>query len=105
MKTAVRGFLLLFGLILLPGAAGAQEWVQLRTRGAAPPHRSRATAVYDPQGHRLVVFGGISPMGNLNAVWALDLCTLEWADLTPPTDAPAAPGPQRGIRPRATKGS
>jgi len=98
MKTVARGILLLTGLALLPGAAGAQEWVQLKTRGPTPPHRSRAAAVYDPQGHRLVVFGGTSPLGNLNDVWALDLRTLEWAELTPPTDGPT---PQPRLTPSA----
>lgn len=89
MDTIARGLLLLFGLALLPGAAGAQEWVQLKTGGPTPPHRSRATAIYDPQAHRLVIFGGTSPLGNLNDIWALDLRTYQWSDLTPLSDGPA----------------
>ncbi len=93
MKTTAQWLMFLVWLALLPAAAGAQEWVQLNTRGPTPPHRSRAAAIYDPQAHRLVIFGGTSPLGNLNDIWALDLHTLEWADLTPPTDGPT-PGPR-----------
>ena len=88
MNTAARGFLLLFGLALLPVFSGAQEWVQLKTSGPTPAHRSRAAAIYDPQAHRLVVFGGTSPLGNLNDIWGLDLRTHQWSDLTPLTDGP-----------------
>lgn len=88
MNTVVRGLFLFLGLALLPASPGAQEWVQLKTSGPTPPHRSRATAIYDPQGHRLVVFGGTSPLGNLNDIWGLDLRTHQWSDLTPLTDGP-----------------
>jgi hypothetical protein len=84
MKSMTRWLVLLLWPALLP----AQEWVQLKTSGPTPPHRSRAAAIYDPQGHRMVVFGGTSPLGNLNDIWGLDLRTLEWADLTPPADGP-----------------
>ncbi|MBI2506227.1 MAG: T9SS type A sorting domain-containing protein [Candidatus Latescibacteria bacterium] len=88
MKSTARWLLAVSWLALLPVSPGAQEWVRLNTSGPTPPHRSRAAAICDPRGHRLVVFGGTSPLGNLNDIWALDLGTLEWADLTPLTDGP-----------------
>jgi len=86
---ARAGIAVLGWLFLSPGLLHGQEWVQITPAdGGAPLHRSRAAAIYDPRGHRMVVFGGTSPLGKLNDVWALDLQTNRWIELTPPTDGP-----------------
>ena len=75
---------------LIVAAVGiqAQSWQQVRTSGDPPPARANAAAVYDPVGHRLVMFGGQGDDARLNDVWALDLRTDRWQRIatvgTPP---------------------
>lgn len=70
-------------LILLASGVNAQTWVELTPTGTAPVPRTNATAIYDPIGNRLVVFGGLISGGDLNDVWALDLASNAWTELTP----------------------
>jgi len=49
--------------------------------GPAPEPRSAGTAVYDPVGRRVVIFGGLGGGGFLNDVWAFDLLTRSWTRL------------------------
>lgn len=69
--------------LLLAGSASAQTWVELDPSGTAPTPRANAAAIYDPLGHRLIVFGGLISGGDLNDVWALDLEANAWTELTP----------------------
>ena len=69
-------------LLLAPGAA-ALEWVQLHPEGEAPTPRSNSAAVYDPAGHRVIIFGGLRAGGDLNDVWELGLAPLAWRKITP----------------------
>jgi hypothetical protein len=72
------------------------HWRQLQPTGPLPHVRGFHSAMLDPVGDRLVVFGGISafdssgtPAGLLNDTWALSLADSTWSTLatsgTPPT--------------------
>ncbi len=51
---------------------GDPVWTQLAPQGTPPTGRAGHTAIYDPSGHRMIVFGGDD--GNYrNDVWALSL--------------------------------
>jgi hypothetical protein len=63
--------------------SGQMSWRQLRIQGEAPQGRSGHTVVYDPDGDRLLVFGG------LNFVYLDDLWQLPLGE---------APGQQRWTR-------
>jgi len=90
--TAIRyTFLPLF--LMLAGSAAAQSWVEITpTSGPAPTGRAWASAVYDSQDHRMIVFGGTDSINERNDIWAFDLSTHTWTDLTPSS------GPAPGIR-------
>jgi len=84
---------------VLPGAgvgrvqsqAPSYRWRNLTpAQGPAPQARRTGTAIYDPIGRRIIVFGGIGPSGPLNDVWAFDLITLGWSELQP-SGAPPQP--------------
>src|SRR5205823_9970466 len=51
---------------------GTPAWAQLSPAGIGPGPRSRHTAIYDPAGGRMVVFGGRGTTLS-NEVWALTL--------------------------------
>jgi hypothetical protein len=82
--------LVLFVCIASP--AYGQDWQQITPNGASPQARSHAAAIYDPEAHRIVLFGGRGEHGFLNDVWALDLGGLEWTKLT--AQGAAAPPPR-----------
>lgn len=63
------------------------EWSQVATSGG-PSGRGGASAVYDPDGHRLLLFGG-DDNDYRHDVWALDLTSLAWTQLAPTGAAPA----------------
>ena len=71
--------------------AAAQNWIDITPgTGAAPVARAFSSAVFDTQDRRMIVFGGESASGRLNDVWAFDLDTQQWTDLTPASgSAPA----------------
>jgi len=60
-------------------------WSQLAPTGTPPPDRGWHSAIYDPVGDRMVIFGGAKPVsGSLNDVWALSLAgTPTWSMITP----------------------
>lgn len=65
-------------------------WTELTPSGAPPAARSYATAIYDPDGDRMVVFGGRDSASVFNDVWALSLSgTPAWTQVVP-TGAPPA---------------
>lgn len=49
--------------------------------GPAPEPRSSGTAIYDPVGRRVVIFGGRGVRGLFNDVWAFDLFSNAWGRL------------------------
>jgi hypothetical protein len=62
-------------------------WSLLSPGGTLPTRRYDAGTVYDPVGHRMIVFGGV---GDLDDTWALALSpnALAWSEL-PATNLPA----------------
>ena len=75
----------------------ANEWTELRPRGARPQARCYHTMVYDPVGERMILFGGsvLSGEEGMEAVgiddaWAYDPQANTWTELAPPRDSPSA---------------
>ena len=74
--------------LLLCGPAAAQEWLKLEPTGTLPPGRIATSAVYDPGGNRMTIFGGGLP-GLFNDVWVLsnangaDATAPSWTQLSP----------------------
>ena len=65
-----------------------KRWVQLQTTGG-PPSRSQHGMVYDPVRDEILLFGGRdSETQPLHDTWSLDLDTLQWSLLPPPSGAP-----------------
>jgi hypothetical protein len=85
-----RRRMLVFGGIPVGGElwslslGGSPAWTQIVVPGA-PPARELESAVYDPIGDRLLLFGGLSnTLGEGNATWALSLSgTMAWTRLDP----------------------
>jgi hypothetical protein len=71
------------------GLSGTPAWSLLSTTGTTPGTRTNAAAIYDPNGDRLVIFGG---QAINNEVWAVPLGTPSrtWAHLAPGGTPPAA---------------
>ncbi len=58
--------------------------------GNSPPQRQGLSAVYDPAGDRVIVFGGADYHTGFNDVWALSVTPkIEWSRLNPAGDLPA----------------
>ena len=51
--------------------------------GPAPAPRLTPASVYDPDGHRMVMWSGRGPGVFFNDVWAFDLTTNTWSQFTP----------------------
>jgi hypothetical protein len=79
-------------LIGTAAPADAQNWVELTpAMGSAPVPRAWASAVFDAQNRRMVIFGGRNGATDYNDIWAFDLSGNSWTDLTPGSgSAPAA---------------
>lgn len=68
------------------------EWTQLYASGTPPSGRKEAVAIYDPEEHRMIVFGGYNdPEQFLNDTWALSLevGAESWVELNPSGGPPA----------------
>jgi hypothetical protein len=61
-----------------------RSWSELATIGERPEPRLGANAVYDPNGHQMVIWAGQQGSRFFDDTWALDLQRLEWRDLSPP---------------------
>jgi hypothetical protein len=59
------------------------SWQRLETTGALPAARLGHDAVYDAQARRMIVWAGQDDARFFNDVWALDLTTLAWRELSP----------------------
>jgi hypothetical protein len=72
---------------------GTPTWSLLAPSGTLPPRRSDAATVYDPAGHRMIVFGGIQSPSNsdLNDTWELALSPgpLAWSPMSATNPPPA----------------
>jgi len=67
---------------------GDPYWFEVATMGEPPPPRTGATLVYDPNGSRMILFGGVSESTSLNDVWALDVSTHAWTTSPRPARRP-----------------
>ena len=67
---------------------GAETWSQLSVTGSVPAARWQHTAIYDSVNGLMVVFGGSDGSALRNDIWALNLATLHWAELSPAGDPP-----------------
>lgn len=66
------------------------SWTAIAPAGSAPAGRAFASLVYDPSGHRLVLYGGESAGTRHADVWSLSLGdTPTWTPWTPAGTAPA----------------
>lgn len=93
-QPARRTALALASTLLVAGGAVAQTWSEITpASGPAPTPRGMAAGVHDTARHRLVIFGGQGAGGNVVDVWAFDLVSETWTDLTPL--AGPAPAPRR----------
>src|SRR5207248_4677301 len=81
------------------GIGGAPTWAQISPSGAAPSGRQAASAVYDPSGNRMIVFGGDPNRGFLfgatNDTWVLTNANglggaPAWSQLAPAGTAPSS---------------
>jgi hypothetical protein len=72
--------------------AGTPAWTQLAPTGTAPGARYYHSAIYDPSGDRMLVFGGRDILSIVrNDVWALSLAgTPAWTQLAPTGTLPTA---------------
>jgi hypothetical protein len=74
--------------------SGELRWSELSPSGTSPGARMGHTAIYDPAGDRMVVFGGGYPV--LNDTWALDLAGAgSWRLLIPGSSTDPNLPPQR----------
>jgi hypothetical protein len=77
----------MFVLAALPAdlrAAASSEWSWREltpSAGVFPEPRRNGTAIYDPVGQRIVIFGGTGTGGLLNDLWAFDLKGRAWSRL------------------------
>jgi hypothetical protein len=68
-------------------------WSQVRPDGLLPAARFGHNAVFDPQGGRMLIFGGQAGDAFLNDLWAFTSQDNTWAEITP---AGPAPAPRQG---------
>jgi hypothetical protein len=50
------------------GLGGAAHWIAISTSGVSPKPREWHSAVHDTANNRIIVFGGTSELGTLNAI-------------------------------------
>ena len=60
----------------------ADTWTNV-SPGSGPGERCLHAACYDQVGHRMIMFAGQNNFGALDDLWALDLNTNTWTQLTP----------------------
>jgi hypothetical protein len=68
------------------------KWVSMQTTApetGGPEPRTHHGAIYDPVGHRMVIFGGRNNGGVLDDTWSLDLKTGRWTQITGNVKPPA----------------
>jgi hypothetical protein len=68
----------------VPRAVGQGGWEELNPGENAPPAGEDTAAVLDAARHRVLVYGGKDDgEKNRNELWALDLATKSWSEITP----------------------
>lgn len=75
------------------------DWQQVATQGNRPLGRGWQSAIYDPTGHRMIIFGGWSstPYNSLNDIWQLDLSNDTWTQLFPSGSRPGTRAAHVGV--------
>ncbi|CAE7029501.1 Lztr1, partial [Symbiodinium sp. CCMP2456] len=68
----------------------AKTWHELVVASTKPPKRSYPTAVYDPQGKAMVVFGGWDGHDRFDDTWAFDLAAKTWHEVDVGSTKPPA---------------
>ncbi len=76
------------------GAARADtlpRWEKVETTApdGMPPVRTHLTGIYDPIGHRMVIFGGRNDDGVLDDTWSLDLKSARWTAIKGSVNPPS----------------
>ncbi len=59
------------------------HWRKLKTRHLHPPERRHAVSVYDEARNLFIICGGYGDKGYINDVWAFDLTSNVWINITP----------------------
>jgi len=89
---ACAALLLAAATVSTGGLARAQDWTALTPAvGPMPAPRTQCSAIFDVPNRHMVIFGGRGDSGPLNDVWAFDLVTLTWTELTPGAGSMPAP--------------
>jgi N-acetylneuraminic acid mutarotase len=65
-------------------------WTELTPAGDSPSPRVFQAMVYDARGRRVILFGGVVGMGELNDTWAYDPAANVWTELHPSGELPPA---------------
>jgi len=58
-------------------------WKKIKAKRSHPPKRRHAVGAYDTSRNWFIICGGFGDEGYLNDVWALDLATDTWINITP----------------------
>jgi hypothetical protein len=88
-RTTVRFAALTAVALAAAGDVAAQTWTEITPGvGPAPTGRRHSSAVHDTAENRMVIFGGTTGT-TTNEVWAFDLDTGAWENLTPAAGPPA----------------
>ena len=79
--------------VLALDLSGTPTWFTLATSGTPPSPRGWSSAIYDPNGDRMIVFGGAINGGaraQTNEIWSLGLGSIPavWSQITPAGTAP-----------------
>jgi hypothetical protein len=61
----------------------SRAWERIQTKGPTPPASEDHTSIYDPNSHRMILYGGENGP-TTNKLWSLDLKTFTWRELTNP---------------------
>lgn len=72
-------------------SAGLPAWSTFPLAGGGPLARTRHSAVYDPGGQRMIVFGGSDNDLGDGSVYAQDVWSLDLSDITPLAWTPLTP--------------
>jgi hypothetical protein len=64
-----------------------EAWREIETGAANPHKRCLHSASYDPSRHRMMIYGG-QRSGPLGDLWAFDLASDSWSELTPASRPP-----------------
>ena len=72
----------------------SKSWVELNAQGTPPSPRRGHNAIYDPMARRMISWAGQGDGGGsfFDEVWALDLETLQWLNVSPDMSPPARYG-------------